>query len=58
MGRVVSWEVEKVREGSEVARWEKWESSEVTYKLLKVKGFGTVWNSCMACGLLWLNPEA
>ena len=22
--------VEKVREGSEVARWEKWESSEVT----------------------------
>ena len=38
---------------------ERWKDSpQILCKLLKIKGFETVWNSCMAYGLLQLNPEA
>ena len=42
-----------------LAGLERWKDSpEILRKLLKIKELGTVWNSCMACGLLRLNPKA
>ena len=38
---------------------ERWKDCpKVLRNMLKLKGFGNVLNSCMACGLLLLNLEA
>ena len=59
--------VSDVDQRNEGARWvqdypvwlERWKGSpKILCKLPKIKGFGTAWNLCMACGLLRLNPEA
>ena len=57
-------DVDQWNEGAEwvqdYSTWQEiWKDSpEILCKLLKINGFGTVWNSYMACGLLQLNPEA